>query len=146
MSTITNTKAHIEQYKLVFAQASLSFKEDGNELVVKKQQFEQGMKLLDGQLEILTLVEGLVSNLDLSKLEGTISQMHQDGSDVEKRFYNLDNRVKMVSDIVLRRLTAVEKQRAQKTIIVKRNPLLDHIDDKHNRANQRLIDRSPDNM
>jgi hypothetical protein len=68
----------------------------------------------------------------------------------EKRFYFLESRVKMASEVIMRRLKVLEQEKERmlrsKQLVVKKNPLLDQRDDIHSRQNEKLIKRTPMNM
>lgn len=95
------------------------------------------------------MVGELITKLDLSRLESKITGIHSDSIDLEKRFHFLENRAKMVQDVIMRRLATVERQMARPgkaPVIVKRNPLLDSRDIKHKLAHEGLVNRNPENL
>jgi hypothetical protein len=151
LSSVASTKSTIDSYIEHFKEMEASIGEEGNEIV--RRQFLQGINCLESYSTILTMIEGMVKELDFSNLGGSAALLNEESVDAEKRFYFLENRVKMVTDIVTKRWMQMEKARlrmiaAQKKPIVKvkKNPLLDTRDEGHNKMNQRLIDRLPANM
>jgi len=100
-------------------------------------------------MAILTMVEELITKLDLSRLQNKITGIYSDSADLEKRFHFLENRAKMVQDVVMRRLANVERQTGRPgkvPVIKKRNPLLDSRDTKHMLAHEGLASRHPENL
>jgi hypothetical protein len=127
MHSIANTKALINEYSALFEATATELGEDANEII--KRHFSQGRNCLESYLSIITLIEQLVSNLDFPTVAGRLSRVHEQSSAYEKRFYFLENRVKMVAEIVQRRLKTLERQKQRmlvhKPLVVKKNPLLD---------------------
>jgi hypothetical protein len=85
-------------------------------------------------------------HLVAQKLTVTMQRQQQ----YEKRFYFLESRVKMVSEVIMRRLKVLEQEKERmlrsKQLVVKKNPLLDQRDDIHSRQNEKLVNRTPMNM
>lgn len=59
----------------------------------------------------MNLIDELVSSMEFPVIAGKLTHIHKVQTQYEKRFYFLENRVKMVSEIVMRRLKTLEKQR-----------------------------------
>lgn len=83
-------------------------------------------------------------------LSGEFQKVHQECADLNKRCYFLENRFKMVSDLILSRQNIIDKEIEKftrfKPQIVKKNPLLDQRDNAHNIHNLKLMQSLPDNM
>ena len=62
----------------------------------------------------------------------------------------MESRVKMVSEVIMRRLKVLEQEKERmlrsKQLVVKKNPLLDQRDDIHSRQNEKLVNRMPMNL
>lgn len=149
VDSIKRTKTIIEEYMTFFQQMDAEIGEDGNEII--RRNFSQGANCMASYTSMLTMIESLVQQIDYSQLAGRVAVMHQESSDAEKRFYFLENRVKMVGEIVTRRFKQMEKARQRMTrqqpVMVIRNPLLEYKrEDAHKGANLKLVDRLPSNM
>lgn len=123
--------------------------DDANEII--KQNYQKGGKCLESYLTIMNLIEKLIRSIDLERISKKINQMQIKANEGEKRFYFLENRVKMIQELLARKVKMMEKQRARMLskkplLIVKRNPLLDPREARHIRQNQRLADKSPMNL
>ena len=102
-------------------------------------------------MTIMNMIERLIKSINLLEINDKINNIHGKCNDNEKRFYFLENRVKMVQEILSRKIKMLEKQRQRQLtqkplVIVKRNPLLDTRDEKHSKQNMKLIDKSPMNL
>lgn len=79
------------------------------------------------------MVQGMNIQVIAQKLTLTLSRQQQ----YEKRFYFLESRVKMVSEVIMRRLRVLEQDKERmlqsKQLVVKKNPLLDLRDQVHTR-------------
>jgi len=124
--------------------------EDANEII--KQHYEQGAKCLSSYLAIVSLIEKLIRSIDLESVAYKIATVQIKTNESEKRFYFLESRVRMLQEIMSRKIKHLERQRARMLskkplVIVKRNPLLDNRDDKHHKHNAaRLMGKEPINM
>ena len=124
--------------------------EDANEII--KQHYEQGAKCLGSYLTIVCLIEKLIRAIDLEEIAKKIATVQIKTNESEKRFYFLESRVRMLQDMMTRKIKHLERQRARMLskkplVIVKRNPLLDNRDEKHHKHNAaRLIGKEPSNM
>lgn len=98
MGSIASTKSLITEYSALFNATYSELGEDSNEIIRKH--FAQGRNCLESYLSIITLIEKMVSNLDFPAVAGRLGQAHEQSSAFEKRFYFLENRVKMVAEIV----------------------------------------------
>lgn len=87
-------------------------------------------------------------NIELlsQKLKVTLAKQEQ----YDKRFYFLETRVKMVSEVIIKRLKVLEQEKERmlqsKQLVIKKNPLLDQRDDLHSKQNEKLVNRMPTNM
>ena len=59
----------------------------------------------------MTLIEQLVKNMDFPVIASKLAHKYNLSTQYEKKFYFLENKVKMVSEFVQRRLKTLEKQR-----------------------------------
>lgn len=122
-----------------------SIGEDGNEII--RRQFIQSANCLENYLAILGMIEGSVKELDFSKFVGKVSALQSDSIEAEKRFFFLENRVKMVTDMVAKRFQQLDRASRRKApVMVRKNPLLDKRDERHNKMTAKLVDRTPSNM
>lgn len=99
----------------------------------------------------MNLIEKLIQSIDLQAISSKISGIQIKTNESEKRFYFLENRVKMLQEVLARKIKMLEKQRARMLskkplVIVKRNPLLDPRDDRHLKFNEKLMGNEPSNM
>ncbi len=68
--------------------------EDANEII--KKNYQQGGKCLESYLTIMNLIEKLIRSIDLESISHKVNSMQIKTNESEKRFYFLENRVKMV--------------------------------------------------
>lgn len=123
--------------------------EDANEII--RRHYEYGGKGLVSYLSIMNDIEKLINGVNLKSLSEKARMMHTKSYENEKRFYFIENKVKLVSDILARKIRMIEKEREanlrkKPLIIVKRNPLLDTRDEKHSKMHEKLSSQSPMNL
>lgn len=83
--------------------------EDANEII--KKHYTQGRNCLESYMTIMTLIEKLIRGIDLRAVDDKINNMMIKSNDSEKRFYFLENRVKMVQEILQSKIKNLERQR-----------------------------------
>ncbi len=84
----------------------------------------------------MNVIEKLIRSIDMKQIADKLLSMQIKTNESEKRFYFLENRVKMLQEVLTRKIKQLERQRARMLskkplVIVKRNPLLDTRDEKH---------------
>jgi hypothetical protein len=101
-------------------------------------------------MTVMNMIQGLTSNMNLEAMTAKLTTAQMRSQQIEKRYYFLETRVKMVSEVIVRRLKVLEKEKERmlqsKQLIIKKNPLLDNRDNQHNIVNKRLVVREPTNM
>ena len=134
LSSISNTRLLIIEYCQLFKQQIVQMGEEANEII--KQNYAQGCKCLESYLTIMNVIEKLISSIDMKSIAEKLANMQIKTNESEKRFYFLENRVKLLQEVLSRKIKQLERQRARMLskkplVIVKRNPLLDTRDEKH---------------
>ena len=69
------------------------------------------MNGLESYLSIMNMIEKMVERIDLKKMSVKVIQLHSQSNDYEKRFYFIENRVKIVNEILARKIKMLEKEK-----------------------------------
>ena len=83
--------------------------EDANEII--KRHYDHGRKGLESYLNIMNMIEQLIKKVNLKQMSEKVRKLHSQANDNEKRFYFLENRVKLVNEILARKIKMLEKER-----------------------------------
>jgi hypothetical protein len=98
IDSILFTKRLIQDYVDFFERQDDLLGDDGNEIT--KKHFSQGLKCLESYQSIMTLIEQLVKNMDFPVIASKLAHTYNLSTQYEKKFYFLENKVKMVSEFV----------------------------------------------
>ena len=107
LRSIVNTRNLILEHEKIFDQTVSKMGDNANEIIRKN--FSQGRNCLESYLAIISLIEQLIESLDFNTVSNKLNNIQKISTEYEKRFYFLENRVKMVTEIVMRRLKTLEK-------------------------------------
>lgn len=100
------------EYSALFQDTISSMDEDANEIF--RRHYDYGGKGLESYLSVMNDIEKLVSQVKLKDLSEKVRILHTKSHENEKRFYFIENRVKLVHDILGRKIKMIEKEREKK--------------------------------
>lgn len=83
--------------------------EDANEIIIKH--YDQGKNCLESYMNIMNMIEKMIKGIDLKSVDSKISKLKVNSDENEKRLYFFENRVKMVQEILTRKIKELERQR-----------------------------------
>eukprot|EP00347_Sterkiella_histriomuscorum_P012789 403367218 len=140
--SIQITRNLILEYCNVFESTVEQQGEDANEII--RRQYLQGMKCLESYINIMNMIEKLISQLNIDQLSQKVTSTISRTNESEKRFYFLENKMKVMNTILDQRIAQLQKDKERilqerPLIIVRRNPLLDDRDSRHCKWNENLL-------